>query len=257
MSTKRPSVIVQSDLIQKFNSSDFDQVALLDSRIAAIEAIVNSIEDIPALLALTDTLTELVSGDLYVTKPLLNAPVDYAAEGYAEVTLGALLAAMCLDITATKVANTGALIIADSTGSSAYTAPNAANLSNDGLGTIPTIYAPLGITSFYDSGTDALDFSEFALGDLVTLRVDVDVETLSTDQSVDLLLSLGEGGINRLQTISSNFYPATGTYNLVGEINIVINHQDIIDNPGHIQIKSASNANVTVNTFEAFINAKS
>lgn len=262
MSTKRPSVTVNSDLIQKYVGSDFDAVALLDSRIGAIEAIVASIPDLDALLALLPSFSALLTGDLYVEKPLMNSTVDFDSEGYPETTLGAFLAAVALDVQSTLAVDRGTLVVADTATQTTpinHTGGTPTELTNDGLGALTdATYAPTGITQFFNSGTDKLDFDTgYTLGDIITLRVDVDVTTTASNQEVDLQLTLGEGTDDEItKLISTKFFPTAAEHNMVAEITFCLSNQDYLDAAGNIEINSASNATVKVNSFEAFINAK-
>jgi len=263
MSTKRPSVTIQSEIIQKYVGSDIDQIAFLDQRISALEAIAAQIPDLDGLIEQLPQLAAFFNSNLYVSAPLLENEVDFAAEGYpAEDTLGAIIAALAIDQQLTQKADRGSIVVADNATQLTpfvYTAPAVSNLPNDSLGVeSDATYAPTGKTAFYDSGYDELDLSNFDLGDFITIRVDIDIATSVVNQDVELLLSLGEGTPSvRTELISTRYFQTAAAYNHTAEITFTVDSDDVKDNPGHIQIQSANDASITVNTFKAFINAKS
>lgn len=308
MSTKRPSVTSLSDLIQKYQGSDFDVVKMLDARIAQLENIVNQIPNIPELVALAPQIVEFLNNDTYVSAPLLDNPVDFTAEGFpAEDTLGAIITALALlsKINEQDIANisaplaagqtaegtaydplgggydpsftdvkrvldalksifnqTGSIVLADNaTQTSAFnynTSPAVANLPNDGAGaSTDSIYAAPGTTSFYDVILNQLELSQFRVGDTLTFRLDLDIAPSVAEQEIDLLLSLAEGTPEAsVKLIDRKYFKNATTYNVTAEITVLLNRAEILNNPGHIQIQSANNASVVVNTFEVFSNIK-
>ena len=67
-------------------------------------------------------------------------------------------------------------------------------LTNDGLGaqTINT-HAPIGITELWDTTNDEFDFSQLKLGDIVDIRLDINVITPSPNTQVEVRLEAGLG----------------------------------------------------------------
>lgn len=263
MSTKRPSIVINSDIIQKYIGSDFDAIAFLDQRIKALEDSIGTVPDFNALLESLAEVEDFLNGNLYVEKPLLDNPVDFGAEGYPdEDTLGAVIAALAIDATLTKKADRGTIVVADSSTQLpnpvfSYTGGISANIPNNGLGGSVNDLSPESITLFYDFGLQQFDFSQFTLGDFITLRVDLDITTTSLDQEIDLLVTLAEGTPSAKSIkMSRDYFKNAGTYNVVGEATFNIANTDIQGNPGHVQIYSANDASIRVNTFEAFITSK-
>jgi hypothetical protein len=262
MSTKRPSIVVNSDIIQKYVGSDFDAIAFLDSRIAALE---NTIIDVESSPVFVEQVNEIViqqvatsGNNLYVAQPLLDYEVDFSSDGYPETTLGALLSAYALDLQQTQTVDRGTLVVTNTVGSD-VTNPNVlANLTNDAAFN-DNSQAPTGITTFYNGGTNSFDFSQFNVGDLVTLRVDIDIVTGGTDQEVDLWLSLAEGtaSAKSLKISRELFLGLPAAYgNITGEVTFNIANEDIRDNEGHVQLFSAAGTTTSVNTFEVFVTTK-
>jgi hypothetical protein len=262
MSTKRPSIVVNSDIIQKYVGSDFDAIAFLDSRISTLENTFENLEDDPSFVTqvteVAITQVEAVGENLFVAKPLLDYPVDFSGDGYSASTLGALLSAYAIDLQQTQTVDRGTLTVTNTLGSD-VTDPNIlTNLTNDAaLNDISQ--APDGITTFYNPGTNSFDFSQFSVGDLVTLRVDIDIVTGGTDQEVDLWLSLAEGtaSAKSLKISRELFLGLPAAYgNITGEVTFNIANEDIRDNEGHVQLFSAAGTTTSVNTFEVFVTTK-
>jgi len=67
-------------------------------------------------------------------------------------------------------------------------------LTNNGLGpqTINT-FAPVGITELWDTTNDEFDFSQLKLGDIVDIRLDINVITASPNTTVAVRLQAGIG----------------------------------------------------------------
>lgn len=305
----RPSVQIQSQLIEKFLGSDFDQVATVEERVAAIEAIIASIDNLEVVLEAANDITNLLTNinSLYVAAPLLDNAVDFSAEGFAEDTLGSFLAAIALivKVNETAVSNnvsnissaatavgtsypplggnwdasltnvklvldslrgfftrSGTIVHADNATQSsayAYTTGTTDDLPNDGLGSsTDDTYAPTDIEEFYDSSSDQFELSDFKVGDVLTLRVDLDVVTTAANQVINIFLATAEGTAQEKEVVISRqvFAAAADNPNVVGEITFVIDHADILSNPGHVRFSSDADASVRVNSFTLFANVK-
>ena len=263
MSTKRPSVVINSDIIQKYVGSDYDKIVALANQVDAIADIIAKSDDLDAAIETVNNI--IIEDNTYISDPLLDYPVDYSAEGFVEDTLGAILAAFALAIKLNEQnldelkTGTGTIVIANNAAPVAYTNPAPANLTNDGFGVgTSSAYSPVNKGIIYDIGSDEFDFSLFQLGDIVTLRVDLNITTTNTNQEVKLLLSLAEGSPSaKVLNIKREILPAITTYNNeVAEITFHIDSQDMLDNPGHVQIESPDDASINVNSFSTFINTK-
>ena len=306
MSTKRPSVSVLSDVIQKYIGSDYDNIVGLAQELSAIQEILTKSDELDAAIAAANAIVlEGTSG--FVIEPLLSYPVDYAAEGFAENTLGSMISALALlgkiseaEIDAFQAAlipalsaigtqypplngnyapgltnvelvlnslqslfiQSGAIILADlATQTTPYnysTSPAIVNIPNDGAGvTSDASKAPNNIGSFYDVGLQQLEFSEFKVGDVITLRIDLEVTNTQVDQDIEVLLSIAESTPSaRVSSVLTKRLHAINSHRVTGEITFYIHHANVLSNPGHIQFQSADDAVIVVNSFDAFINAK-
>ena len=63
------------------------------------------------------------------------------------------------------------------------------------------LYLPTGITSLWDSVGSAFDWTELSLGDMVDLRVDLVVTTISPNTELEVYMELaqGTGGANKIE----------------------------------------------------------
>lgn len=66
-------------------------------------------------------------------------------------------------------------------------------LTNDAAGTFTTSYNPDSKDALWNPVTGEFDFTSLKLGDTVEIRIDIEVDTLSANQEVDLVMSLAEG----------------------------------------------------------------
>jgi hypothetical protein len=133
------------------------------------------------------------------------------------------------------------------------------NLPNDNDGELTNnSQAPNNIEEFVHASGLALDFSDFKVGDVITLRVDLLMNGAANDIDVELLLSVGESTPSEKVSnfTAQRLYSSAVTYSVTGEITFNIGHANIINNPGHIQMRASGNVDVIVNTFEAFVHAK-
>lgn len=67
-------------------------------------------------------------------------------------------------------------------------------LTNDGLGSqTNNNFAPVGITELWDTTNNEFDFSQLKLGDIVDIRLDINVITASPNTTVGVRLQAGIG----------------------------------------------------------------
>jgi len=121
------------------------------------------------------------------------------------------------------------------------------DLTNDGLGAFTNkLYPPSGVLEVWDAGTDRFDWSDLELGDMVDIRLDIEVTTTGANQVFDIVLELGTGGfaynipfeqalVKSAQAVDVNRY--NGVY--LGDANT-------LDNGAKFRIQSDGNATVVV-----------
>lgn len=121
-------------------------------------------------------------------------------------------------------------------------------LTNDGLGAFTNInYKPLGMTTLWDTTASQFDFSELSLGDMVDIRIDVDVTTTSPNQDTSIQLLLGIGGSPYTLEIDEISPKTARTKKMLSYTGIYMGDANTLNNPGEFQIDTDSNATITVN----------
>jgi hypothetical protein len=101
MSTKRPSIIALSEIIQKYGQSDYDKIATLFESVDAINAIIAKSDALDAAIAQAIAMTpqEWIDANNFVADPLMDYVVDFSEEGFeAATTLGGLLSAFAVQM---------------------------------------------------------------------------------------------------------------------------------------------------------------
>lgn len=122
-------------------------------------------------------------------------------------------------------------------------------ITNDGLGANTFSVPPQsGVTDVWDTATDQFDFSELAIGDMVDIRLDVEVTTSVANQVFDIVLEAGQGGGVPFEIPWVHRYVKTAGVNPVNIFNgIYMKSSNAIDNPAQFKIKSPSACTVVVN----------
>ena len=122
-------------------------------------------------------------------------------------------------------------------------------LPNDELGPFTNkTYPPLGVTDVWDAAGGVFDWTELSLGDLVDIRLDVDIITTVVNTEIKIDLSLGTGGsaYNIPWILETNF-KATGTHKLNRFNGIYIGDTNTLNNGGQFMISTDSNCTFVVN----------
>lgn len=130
------------------------------------------------------------------------------------------------------------------------TAGNWVDLTNNGLG-------PYTITSFgldnlsgiWNTSTNRFNFSGLNLGDMLDLRVDIQVTTTSPNQTVDMHLTMGYGSAGQydLPIVTDQQFKSVGVKNVIRQQTFYIGHEESRDNPAILSIRSDASASVRVN----------
>lgn len=66
-------------------------------------------------------------------------------------------------------------------------------LTNDSLGPFTNAYNPNSKDRLWNSSTNTFDFTSLKIGDTLEFRGDIEVDTSSANQEIDILMSLAEG----------------------------------------------------------------
>lgn len=122
-------------------------------------------------------------------------------------------------------------------------------LTNDEAGSATNkTYAIPGLADLWDESSNSFDFSPLSLGDVVTIRYDVEVTTTGANREVELDIVLGIGGSSYSLAVDREYFKTAGTYSYSGVTFIYMGNSNTKDNPARFEIMSDSaGTTVTVN----------
>lgn len=123
------------------------------------------------------------------------------------------------------------------------------DMTNDGAGTSTLLtYKLPDVANPWNVSTDRFDFTDFALGDWVDVRLDLTVTTSAANTLIETGIELGLGGTAYTLNVDASEFKTAGTYNIVRYVGLYIGDTNTKDNPGKIKMKSdAGTATVQVN----------
>jgi hypothetical protein len=116
----------------------------------------------------------------------------------------------------------------------------ASNIPNDGAGAFTVLsYPPTGVTQVWDTTSQLFDWSELSLGDIIDIRLNLEVTTTSLNTAIDINLHLGSGvGAYTVPFITSTNFKTTGVYKLIRFNSIYIGNTDTLNSGGVFKISS-------------------
>ncbi len=121
-------------------------------------------------------------------------------------------------------------------------------LTNDKLGAFTnTAYLPSGVTNIFAS--NQFDWSELGLGDMIDIRLDVEVTTTSPSQNVDIDLYLGigsPGGEYPIPFVRST-YKNAGVHGVNRYNGIYMGNSDTLNYPAEFRLVSDGGGSVKIN----------
>ena len=124
-------------------------------------------------------------------------------------------------------------------------------LTNDGLGVdTNTAYLPIGgngITQLWNTSSNGFDFSDLNVGDMLEIRMDIDVIIASNNTAVDVNLHMGSGGTVIVPFISQQNFKTTGTFEVIRWMGLYIGSEDIRDTLAQLKISADNNCTCIVN----------
>lgn len=131
-------------------------------------------------------------------------------------------------------------------------------LQNDGLGTSTNkLYKPEGLIEIFNTTTNRFDFSNLSLGDVVNIRLDLNLD-ISNNQVVHCRLNLGEGGGEYyIPFVSDRYYKTAGNKRIVEFNSIYMGDTNTKDNPAYFSFSSDNGSTITVNGWYVNIFKKS
>lgn len=122
-------------------------------------------------------------------------------------------------------------------------------LTNDELGSFTNkLFPPVGVADVWDESTDLFDWSDLKLGDMVDIRIDVDVITTSVNTEIKIDLHLGTGGSSyTIPWMLETNYKNTGTHKVNRYNGIYMGDTNTLDNGGQFKMSSDKDCTVIVN----------
>lgn len=122
------------------------------------------------------------------------------------------------------------------------------DITNDELGSFTNKgFLPTGVTDVYDATTNQFDWSELKLGDMVDIRLDLDVTTSSPNQLVEIDLVVAVGGSQYSIPFVDNAFKSAGAQRVNRYNGIYLGDTNTLNNPAKFVIRSDDTATVRVN----------
>lgn len=122
------------------------------------------------------------------------------------------------------------------------------DITNDGAGPFTNkTYAPVGVSDVWNTTTNMFDWSDLKLGDMVDIRLDLNITTLSPNQLVEVDLLVAVGGVQYAIPFSRNVYKNAGLQNLNGYNGIYMGDANTLNNGAKFVVRSDSAATLVVN----------
>ncbi len=135
----------------------------------------------------------------------------------------------------------------DGLASIAHTGGNDTPITNNANGgSTNKLFPPIGITDVWDDVADEFDWTELKLGDMVDIRLVLEVTTSSANQEVTLELELAQGGSPYRVPFAHLFYKTSGLKKVGSFTGIYMGDTNTLDNPGQFIFTSANDASIKV-----------
>lgn len=132
----------------------------------------------------------------------------------------------------------------------AFVASPPLQLINDTLGAFTNEdQAPYGISSVWNTSTNALDFSQLSVGDGVLIRTDLSISTTSVNQNLRLYIKFGIGTPSEYDLLidSWNEKSVVTFDEFIKDVSFSIDNEDWRDAPAKIYLLSDDDGSVKVN----------
>jgi hypothetical protein len=122
-------------------------------------------------------------------------------------------------------------------------------ITNDTLGAYTnTQFLPEGVDRLWDPSTNNFDWSDLKVGDMVDIRLDIIVKTLSSNTGIDVFLHLGTGaGAYSIPFIQEHNFKSSGNHQITSFNSIYIGDTNTLNNGGQFKITADANCSVAVN----------
>lgn len=168
-----------------------------------------------------------------------NYDVEWADEGGGIIPPGDIFHGGFVDYNDLATATTPIPFIADTE----------ITLTNDGLGAFTNkTYLPTGVTDIWNTTTNKFDFTQLKLGDMIDIRVDLNITTASNNQTITVNMHLAEGASEYTIPFTSQYeYKTAGTRQVVTYNGIYMGDNNTLNNPAELHLLSDKTGSVVVN----------
>lgn len=120
-------------------------------------------------------------------------------------------------------------------------------LTNDGAGSFSGSYNPQSKDALWNTADQEFDFSSLKIGDVVNIRIDLDVTTANNNEEFDIVFDFSIGGAPYTLNMGSFYYKTAGQHHVVVNQEFYIGSADARDNPAKLRYVSTYNATIRVN----------
>ena len=123
------------------------------------------------------------------------------------------------------------------------------DLTNDGLGAFTNkLFPPVGVSDVWNSGAGLFDFTDLSLGDMIDIRLDVDVITSSTNTEFAIALMLGvNGSPYNVNWFNATNFKTAATNKVVTFNGVYMGDLNTLNNGAKFVIAADKNCTVVVN----------
>jgi len=121
-------------------------------------------------------------------------------------------------------------------------------ITNDTLGPYTNeSKLPFGVSKLWDPSTNKLSFEGLSVGDIVGIRVTIDVIVATNNTEIFGALVMGSGGSAfEIPIINTVNFKTTGTYTISEYTEFYIGSEDVLQNAGQVKLESDTTCTVTV-----------
>lgn len=123
-------------------------------------------------------------------------------------------------------------------------------ITNDGAGAFTNkTYLPVGITDVWDVSSNRFDWTDLKLGDMIDIRLDINLVTSSvnTEISVNLMLAEGTNGEYNIPFLTNTNFKDVTTHNINRFNGIYMGDENSLLNQAVFKISADKNCSIIVN----------
>lgn len=121
------------------------------------------------------------------------------------------------------------------------------DLTNDEQGAFTNkTYPPVGVNDVWDAAANRFDWEDLLLGDMVDIRLDVEVTTTAANQTVDIALEMNTDGGSYEIPFEATQYKSAGSYVINRFNGVYMGDSGTLGGRAKFKIRSDNNATVIV-----------